>query len=169
MASTIKLDGLEHYIKTFEKYGELLKDFRKAMIALCEDASKYAEQQYAQYGHSSITVSFEPHGTRATIYAKGDAVAFFEFGTGEVGRGTYPSEAYLPSSGVPITGEWEYYYIDKEHSHKDTVNGVKGWWWGANFVKGNKAEAEMWRTAEYIRRKAHIIIQNYFQSESGAV
>ena len=93
-------------------------------------------------------------------------MAFFEFGTGEVGRGTYPSETYLPSSGVPITGDWEYYYPSDA---KATVNGVKGWWWGAKFVKGNKAEAEMWRTAEYIRRKAHLIIQKYFQNESGAV
>lgn len=166
MASTIKLDGLEHYIKTLEKYGELLKDFRKAMIALCEDAKQYAENQYSQYGHSSVTVSYENHGSTATIFANGDAVAFFEFGTGEVGRGTYPSETYLPSSGVPITGDWEYYYPSDA---KATVNGVKGWWWGAKFVKGNKAEAEMWRTAEYIRRKAHLIIQKYFQNESGAV
>ena len=166
MASTIKLDGLEHYIKTLEKYGELLKDFRKAMMALCEDAKQYAENQYTQYGHSSVTVSYENHGSTATIFANGNAVAFFEFGTGEVGRGTYPSESYLPSSGVPITGDWEYYYPSDA---KATVNGVKGWWWGAKFVKGNKAEAEMWRTAEYIRRKAHLIIQKYFQNESGAV
>lgn len=166
MASTIKLDELEHYIKTLEKYGELLKDFRKAMMVLCEDAKQYAETQYTQYGHSSVTVSYENHGSRATIFANGNAVAFFEFGTGEVGRGTYPSESYLPSSGVPITGDWEYYYPSEA---KATVNGVKGWWWGAKFVKGNKAEAEMWRTAEYIRRKAHLIIQKYFQNESGAV
>ena len=166
MASTIKLDGLEHYIKTLEKYGELLKDFRKAMIALCEDAKQYAENPYSQYGHSSVTVSYENHGSTATIFANGNAVAFFEFGTGEVGRGSYPSETYLPSSGVPITGDWEYYYPSDA---KATVNGVKGWWWGAKFVKGNKAEAEMWRTAEYIRRKAHIIISKHFQKESGAV
>ena len=172
MASTIDLSGLEHYMKVVERYGELLKEFRGAIIALCEDASEYAQQQYAQYGHSNIIVSYEPHGNRATISAKyagkseKSPIAFFEFGTGEVGRGTYPSESYLPSSGVPITGDWEYYYPSEA---KATINGVKGWWWGANFVKGNKAEAEMWRTAEYIRRKAHIIIQKYFQSESGGI
>lgn len=166
MASTIDLSGLEHYMKVVEEYGRLLKDFRNAMMALCEDAKRFAENQYAQYGHSSVTVSYENHGTTATIFANGNAVAFFEFGTGEVGRGTYPSESYLPSSGVPITGDWEYYYPSDA---KATVNGVKGWWWGAKFVKGNKAEAEMWRTAEYIRKKAHLIIQKYFQNESGAV
>ena len=175
MASTIDLREFEHYIKTVERYGELLKDFRKAMIELCEDASKYAEEQYAQYGHSKIIVSYEPHGNRATISAKyagsseKSPIAFFEFGTGEVGRGTYPSEAYLPSTGVPITGNWEYYY---KSDHKGERNGIKGWFLDEEkirFVKGNKAEAEMWRTAEYIRRKAHIIIQKYFQNESGGI
>lgn len=171
MASTIDLSELEHYIKTLEVYAQGLKDFRKDMIELCKDASKFAEEQYAQYGHSasSVKVEFEPHGTRATIYAKGNAVAFFEFGTGEVGRGTYPSEAYLPSSGVPITGNWEYYY---KSEHKGVKNGVKGWFLDEEktiFLKGNKAEAEMWRTAEYIRRKAHIIISKHFQKESGGV
>ena len=166
MASTIDLSGLEHYMKVVEEYGRLLKDFRNAMMALCEDAKQFAENQYTQYGHSSVTVSYENHGTTATIFANGNAVAFFEFGTGEIGRGTYPSESYLPASGVPITGDWQYYYPSDA---KATVNGVKGWWWGAKFVKGNKAEAEMWRTAEYVRKKAHLIIQKYFQHESGAV
>jgi hypothetical protein len=172
MASTIDLREFEHYMKVVERYGELLKDFHNAIISLCKDAKKYAEKQYAQYGHSKIIVSYEPHGNTAVISAKyaGESekspIAFFEFGTGEVGRGTYPSESYLPSSGVPITGDWEYYYPSEA---KATINGVKGWWWGAKFVKGNKAEAEMWRTAEYIRRKAHIIIQKHFQKESGGV
>ena len=172
MASTIDLSGLEHYMKVLDVYAQGLKDFRKAMIELCKDASKFAEEQYAQYGHSKIIVSYEPHGNRATISAKyagkseKSPIAFFEFGTGEVGRGTYPSESYLPSSGVPETGSWVYYYPSK---HKQTQSGVKGWKWGAKFVKGNKAEAEMWRTSEYIRRKAHIIIQQYFQDESGGI
>ena len=38
MASTIDLSGLEHYIKVIEKYGQMLKDFREAMIELCEDS-----------------------------------------------------------------------------------------------------------------------------------
>ena len=89
MASTIKLDGLEHYIKVLDRYGKLLKDFRKAMMELCEKAREFAESKYAEHGHSSINVDYENHGTTATIYAKGRAVAFFEFGTGEYANGTY--------------------------------------------------------------------------------
>ncbi len=164
MASTIDLSGLEHYMKVVEEYGILLKDFRMAMIELCEKASEFARKKYSEHGHNppSITVGFEPHGTRATIYAKGDAVAFFEFGTGEYAKGTY--QGNLPQSGVPETEEWVYYY---DSPHKTERNGEKGWKWGHAFVKGNPAEAEMWETSQYIRQQAHIIIQKYFQNESG--
>lgn len=168
MASTIDLSGLEHYMKAVEKYGQMLKDFRKAMIELCEKASQFARDKYAEHGHNppSVTVDFEPHGTRATIYAKGNAVAFFEFGTGEYAKGTYQGE--LPQSGVPLTGNWEYYY---KSEHKGEKNGIKGWFLDEErtlFVKGNPAEAEMWETSQYIREQAHLIFRQYFQNESGA-
>lgn len=167
MASTIDLSGLEHYIKVITEYGTKLKDFRKAIIKLGKKARNFAEEKYSEHGHSSITVEFEPHGTTATIYAKGDAVAFFEFGTGEYAKGTY--QGNLPQSGVPITGSWEYYYNSK---HKGEKNGIKGWFLDEEkirFVKGNKAEAEMWETSQYIREQAHLIFREYFQEESGAV
>ena len=164
MASTIDLSGLEHYMKTLESYSQSLRSFHKAMKALCEDAKEFAEKKYAEHGHSSITVSYTPQGTGATIYAKGNAVAFFEFGTGEYAKGTY--QGNLPASGVHPTGKWEYYY---DSEHKREKNGVKGWFWNHAFIKGNVAEAEMWETSQYIRQRAHIIIQKYFQSESGGV
>lgn len=164
MASTIDLSGLEHYMKAVETYGKLLADFRKAMKELCEKAEDFARGKYAEHGHSSINVEYENHGTRATIYAKGNAVAFFEFGTGEYAKGTY--QGNLPQSGVPETEEWVYYYASP---HKAERNGEKVWKWGHAFVKGNPAEAEMWETSQYIREKAHLIIQKYFQSESGGL
>ena len=164
MASTIDLSGLEHYMKAVETYGKLLADFRKAMTELCEKAEDFARGKYAEHGHSSINVEYENHGTRATIYAKGNAVAFFEFGTGEYAKGTY--QGNLPQSGVPETEEWVYYYASP---HKTERNGEKGWKWGHAFVKGNPAEAEMWETSQYIREQAHLIIQKYFQSESGGL
>lgn len=167
MASTIDLSGLEHYIKVLEEYGRLLKDFRKAIIELGTKARAFAEKKYAEHGHSSITVDFEPHGTTATIYAKGNAVAFFEFGTGEYAKGTY--QGNLPQSGVPLTGNWEYYYNSE---HKGEKNGIKGWFLDEEktiFLKGNPAEAEMWETSQYIRQQAQLIFRQYFQKESGGI
>ena len=133
-----------------------------AMIELCEKTSDFARKKYAEHGHSSITVDFDSNGKTATIYAKGDAVAFFEFGTGEYAKGTYQGD--LPQSGVYPTGNWEYYY---NSDSKTEINGVKGWKWGNAFIKGRVAEGEMWETSQYIRKEAHLIIRKYFQSESG--
>jgi hypothetical protein len=164
MASTIDLSGLKHFMDRVQNYGNLLKDFRNAMELICEDARRYAESEYAQYGHSDITVSYDNGGTMATIYARGEQVAFFEFGTGDVGNGTYPDTSKIPQSGVPITSSWVYYY---DSPAKRTSHGVRGWFWDNKFRKGNQAEAEMWKTSQYIQTRARQIIQAYFKAESG--
>ena len=165
MASTIDLSGLEHYMKVVEEYGRLLKDFRKAIIALGKSAKKFAEEKYAEHGHSSIKVEFEPHGTTATIYAKGNAVAFFEFGTGEYAKGTY--QGTLPTSGGPITDSWIYFYPSS--AKRVTKSGTEGWFWDNKFHRGIRAEAEMWETREFIKQEAKDIVRYYFESKGGAV
>ncbi len=63
---------------------------------------------------TSGSTSVEWKGTKVTgyvMYSAGHA-AFVEFGTGIVGRGTYPFD--LPTSGVPITGEWVYDYKQQD-------------------------------------------------------
>lgn len=174
MASTIDLSGLEHYINTLEKYKVLLKNFYKAMEMLCQEAQRYAEQEYSQYGRTDITVGYDNDGKRATIYARSinsnidnpSQIAFYEFGTGRVGENTY--QGTKPQSGVPITGEWKYYYPSKAKRTSRTT-GEEGWWWDNTFQRGIQAEAEMWKTSQFIRQQAKYIIQNYFQNESGAV
>ena len=160
MASTIDLSGLEHYIKAVERYGQFLKNFHLAMEEICKNAREFAKIKYEQHGHytDEITVTYDNSGTKATIYAKGDQVAFFEFGTGKVGAGTYWGD--LPRSDVPITVSWEYLYKPGKKV-KVAETGDEGWWWDDKFHKGIPAEAEMWETAEHIRQNAHRIIQKY--------
>lgn len=156
------LSGLEHYTKVVNSYAYLLNNFNLAVNEICDAAKKFAESKYAENGHSSITVDFDSTKTHATIYAHGEAVAFFEFGIGEYAKGTYKGD--LPTEGVPITGSWEYYY---DSDSKRSLNGLKGWRWGAVFVTGRKAEAEMWETSKFIREQSHKIIQKYMKTESG--
>lgn len=160
----IDTSGVKHFMNSVEKYGQLLQNFRNAMELICEDARRYAESEYAQYGHSDITVSYDNGGTMATIYARGEQVAFFEFGTGDAGNGTYPDTSKIPQSGVPITSSWVYYY---DSPAKRTSHGVRGWFWDNKFRRGNQAEAEMWKTAQHIKTNARIILQAYFKAESG--
>ena len=161
MASTIDLSGLEHYIKVVERYGQFLKNFHLAMEEICKDAREFAQIRYERHGHytDEITVTYDNSGTKATIYAKGDQVAFFEFGTGKVGAGTYWGN--LPTSDVPITVSWKYYYPNEKTKRTSKTTGEQGWFWENKFHKGIQAEAEMWETAEHIRQNAHRIIKKY--------
>ena len=167
MASTADLSGLKRYMARIHRYETLLKYFSGAMEEICKETKAFAESKYTSHGHSSINVEYTNNGKTATIYAKGTAVAFFEFGTGEYAKGTY--QGNLPQSGVPLTGNWEYYYTEPETHRKEEQNGIKGWKWGNAFVKGNPAEAEMWETSQFIAQRARIILQKYFKNESGAV
>lgn len=160
MALAKNLGGLKHFVDSVSTYERLLNNFRSAMEQICIEAKEFAESQYALHGHSSIKVSYNNSGRKATIYANGDAVAFFEFGTGEVGEGTY--NGALPQSGVPITSKWDYYYLPSEH--KDVKGDSLGWWWGHAFITGREAESEMWETSQFIRRESHRIMKKYFEA-----
>lgn len=175
-SSKIDTRQFEHFMNKVQEYADIIVKFQGAMEDLCKKATKFAQDEYSSYGHSDIVVSYVPNGNGATIIAKGfpttdskgmevgAQIAFFEFGTGEVGRGTYPDNTKLPQGGVYPTGKWEYYY----DSHaKRTSNGVRGWFWDKKFRKGNEAEAEMWKTSQYIQQNARQIIQAYFKAESG--
>lgn len=166
MALAKNLSELKHYIEVLGAYEQALKSFNGALNEICAKASNYAESRYSHYGHSSINVSYPtPNKRRATIYAKGTAVAFFEFGTGEIGEGTYSGE--LPQSGVPKTTKWDYFYLPSEH--KGEKNNQLGWWWGRAFIRGIEAEAEMWDTAQFIKRESGKIMQDYFKKISGGI
>ena len=165
MASTIKLDGLKHYIESIERYSNLLKKFHEIMEMICQQAEEYARNEYQSHERFDIQVYYENKGKTASIYAYGDQVAFYEFGTGRVGENTY--QGNLPTSDVPITSSWYYFYPST--AKRVSSKGTEGWWWDNTFQRGIQAEAEMWKTSQFIMQQAKIIIQNYFQNESGAV
>lgn len=57
-------------------------------------------------GH--VEVEAESDAVTASVIFDARHAQFVEFGTGTRGEGTYPGE--LPSTGVPITGAWQYDY-----------------------------------------------------------
>ncbi len=57
-------------------------------------------------GHPEIGT--DSSGVVVDVVFDSDHAMFVEFGTGILGKGTYPGE--LPTEGVPITGHWEYDY-----------------------------------------------------------
>ena len=165
MASTIKLDGLKHYIESIERYSNLLTKFHEIMEMICQQAEEYARNEYQSHERFDIQVYYENKGKTASIYAYGDQVAFYEFGTGRVGENTY--QGTLPTSQVPITDSWIYFY--KSSAKRITKSGSEGWFWEKKFHRGIRAEAEMWETREFIKQEAKYIVRYYFESKGGVV
>lgn len=165
MASTIKLDGLKHYIESIERYSNLLTKFHEIMEMICQQAEEYARNEYQSHERFDIQVYYENKGKTASIYAYGDQVAFYEFGTGRVGENTY--QGTLPTSQVPITDSWIYFYPSS--AKRVTKSGSEGWFWEKKFHRGIRAEAEMWETREFIKQEAKYIVRYYFESKGGGV
>lgn len=163
MASAIKLDGLRRYIERIDRYAVLLSRFHEIMELICQQAQEYAHNEYQSHERFDIQVHYDNNGKTASIYAYGDQVAFYEFGTGRVGENTYQGEK--PTSGVPITDSWIYFYPSS--AKRVTKSGTEGWFWDNKFHRGIRAEAEMWETKEFIRREAKYIVRYYFESKGG--
>lgn len=163
MASVIDLSGLNHFMQSVDRYGKMLKDFYTVTEMICKEAERYAKDEYARYGRTDITVSYDNSGKIATISANGDQVAFYEFGTGRTGSGTY--QGALPARGVPITSSWYYFYPSP--AKRVTAKGREGWWWDNKFQVGIEAEAQMWNTFQFIMAEARLIVQRYFKGIGG--
>lgn len=143
-----------------------ITEFRNRLQKLKRTTSNELALTIAEYGRDfaesvykgdSVIVTVESTGEgKARITAEGAQVAFLEYGTGLVGKGSY--EGNLPTEPITFesagkthtTNGWEYYYDNPDT--KVTVNNAKGWFWGNNFSEGWEAQAQMWRTAEHIRK-----------------
>ena len=148
--------ALNKFLKKIQKAQKLIS--ANLLQEICEFAKSRGESLYKEHNHTSIKMRYAIEGDIAQVTANGKAVAFFEFGTGRVGEGTYPDESKLPQTDVPITGNWEYYYPSES---KAIVDGKEGWHFGAQFMVGRKAEAEMWTLCNEIRAEIPKIIKKY--------
>jgi hypothetical protein len=105
-----------------------------------------------------VIVSHETLGNgKSRIIAQGKGIAYLEFGTGRVGENSnYPKEK-LPQKGVPLTGNWQYYY-PSSYKRKNKA-GEEGWYHKfegetkASFVTGQKAGMQMYRTSQTLKNR----------------
>ena len=125
--------------------------FSEILTRLCKLGSEYAHSLYnfsRNDGDESITVNSEvlADGYSARIVAEGNQIAYLEFGTGEMGRNSYKGN--LPNislsfyssrlgQNVQLDG-WTY-------SYANYLDKSQPMW------KGFQAQAQMWKTAQYLR------------------
>jgi hypothetical protein len=160
MATDLK--GLESFRNKLQRYSNINASLTNQVSEeIAKRGEQIAREEYA--GLSKVNVTHEPMGSgMSRVVAEKDGLAYIEFGTGRVGQqSNYPTEK-LPQSGVPITGNWEYYYPSE---HKVTKDGEEGWMLGSSFVKGQSAGMQMYRTSQRLRNEMANIVKNKIKGD----
>ena len=120
------------------------------------------------YSGVSVRVK-DVNGGKAKVIASGEKVAFYEYGYGIEGRdsayqGQLPTEpiTFESAGNTHTTQGWEYYYPNSKT--KRTVGGQEGWFHNRQFVTGQPAQAQMWRTANELEQgEAESAVEKLFK------
>lgn len=169
MGISFKQGGLNRFAKRLESNSS--DNFANVVAnAIAEEGEKIATDKYLGTSVQVIPHSEAVNG-ETSIIARGEGIAYMEFGTGLVGDGTYPDASKLPKetltfeSPKPKKGEpsnpenihttngWEYYYDNP----KTKVLG--GWFYGKTFTRGQPAQAQMFYTSKELRDKIPEIVK----------
>ena len=164
MATDLK--GLESFRNKLQRYSNINASLTNQVAEeIAKRGEQIAREEYA--GLSKVNVTHETMGSgMSRVVAERDGLSYIEFGTGRVGeQSNYPTEN-LPKSGVPITGNWEYYYPSK---HKITKDGEEGWMLGSNFIKGQSAGMQMYRTSQRLKNEMASIVKNKLKGDGTSV
>jgi hypothetical protein len=161
------LTGLNNFKKKLQNYSNINASFTNSVAEeIAKRGVQIAQEEYA--GMDKVIVSHETmSGGRSRVVAERKGLAYIEFGTGDVGKeSNYPTEN-LPKQGVPITGEWKYYYLPSDS--KKTINGRRGWMLGSNFITGRSAGMQMYRTSKRLKNEMINIVKNKIRGDSANV
>ena len=152
MSRNIDLSGLKNVRDKLQRLKAITDD--DIVMAVAERGKELAQEKYS----GDIVVTTENIGNgKAKVIASGEKVAFYEFGYGVEGRdsayqGQLPTESitFESAGNTHTTQGWEYYYPNSKT--KRTVGGQQGWFHNKEFVTGQPAQAQMWRTANELEQ-----------------
>ena len=152
MSRNIDLSGLKNVRDKLQRLKAITND--DIVMAIAERGKELAQEKYS----GDIVVTTENIGNgRAKVIASGEKVAFYEYGYGVEGRdsayqGQLPTEpiTFESAGNTHTTQGWEYYYPNSKT--KRTVGGQQGWFHNKEFVTGQPAQAQMWRTANELEQ-----------------
>lgn len=143
-------------IKAVERYqawvSEKEKELRSrlAMLGATVASIRFARAIYT--GSNDITVRVDDTGSKAVIYAEGEALLFIEFGAGI----TY-------GYGHPQAGEFG--YGPGTYPGKGNWDNPKGWWFGSSqHTFGNPPAMAMYDAVQEIAKSVTEIAREVFRS-----
>lgn len=148
----MEIKGLERFAKKVNKYSKTKNIGDTVAQKIAQRGKEIATNNYNESKRVIVRVEDGDAPNKKRIIAQGKGIAFDEFGTGLVGKGTYegnlPKEtiSFESPKGSPQTTQgWEYYYPNA----KTKVNG--GWYAGKVFHRGQRAKAQMFNTSKQLR------------------
>lgn len=168
MSKPIDLSGIKNFRERLQK----LKNISNTDIAMAvaEHGKDLAQEKY---GSGDVIVTAESIGDgKARVVAKGEKVAFYEYGVGTQGeqsayKGNLPTEPITFESAKEIhtTPGWEYNYPNEKT--KRNIGGSIGWFYGGKFTDGQPAQAQMWLTANELEQGEAVNAVEQFLKEKG--
>lgn len=158
MPNIIIKNGLDNYLSKLKSHVGKYK-INKISKNIGSIGKKIAQEEYAQTGVKPESITTNIINNSVEIVAKGEHLAFSEYGTGVRGEGTYdgilPTETLSFESPIGVqqtTKGWEYNYRKKQgKTQKD--------WTG--FV----AKAQMWKTSRRLQEEMPIKIKNELKGD----
>ena len=117
----ISIKGIEHAIKTIEKYADTEQKMMDFAWRLCAIGQAIASAGYGS--HASVTAERTDFGAKINI--DGSEVLFIEFGTGD-SAGIHAAE-YDAVPACVYPGSWS-----EEHAQQYSKYGV--WWFGGHWM-----------------------------------
>ena len=152
MSRKIDLSGLKNVRDKLQRLKAITND--DIVMAVAERGKDLAQ---SKYGGDVVVTAESLGGGKAKVIASGEKVAFYEYGYGVEGRdsayqGQLPTEpiTFESAGNTHTTQGWEYYYPNSKT--KRTVGGQQGWFHNKEFVTGQPAQAQMWRTANELEQ-----------------
>lgn len=112
----ITVSGIDHAIKTIEKYADTDRKLMDFAWRLCAIGTAVAMSGYG--GNASVTPTRTENGAKVVI--SGSDVLFIEFGTGDA-AGIHAAQ-YDAVPSVVYPGSWS-----ETHAHQYEMLGF--WWW----------------------------------------
>ena len=131
--------------------------------ATANEIKNNLEQEYELSG-KNYYVDIEFVGNSANVIVAGRDVMFTEYGTGLVGKGTYPKR-YLPTRTISFisagnresTQGWVYNYPNRRT--KRPLNNPTGWYYSGTFISGQPAGKQIYNSVRKARAKLSQLVR----------
>lgn len=168
-------NDLGSFLDKLKERAKMTKTANKDLVKYIADkGAEYADKLYAENAFNASVTTQSTKDGNAKIVVVADGLWFHEYGTGwyatdELGEGGYPGK--LPSSGVPITGYWHYYYPNPRT--KRMLNGKHGWYIPAEknggekvFTTGQPSHAELYFTRIHLENRLLQYATEFYRERS---